>query len=461
VRSLNAQARECTGALVPFSRSVASPPIFLDAVQLADRNGTLVAVGDPSLEMMPDSVGQARLLGAVTWNNAGSRKLLEPPVGKPAAIYPRVAVTSGGVLHFVYGTIQDLKSRNAFTRPDTLWHIEYSPRGWRAPTPIPTVDAKTVWWEHLSSSSLISNATALEIALAMRRRDSVTILFLHRDADGAWRQTPIATGGDLALGVRLVRVGNSLVLSYAGPDPAATSSDRGSIFVIRSENDGETWTPPIRVFASGARDTYDHALLANVSGELFLVWRQQNASGARLSDTAAVFASRDTGRTWNARPALAIPTGFTRLQAATTSQGLVLLFAEISRGNRAAILRGDEWNPVSLPPSFADLSGIALHAMHDGAIALVGTRSGSSADTPSRQIIPSTDAYRLTISCRIARREALRRAWDERFMKEELPGVFPTGYPNGSGQLAFRIPSQQSPLIRGLEPVRDATTSRP
>jgi hypothetical protein len=390
----------CTGSLAPFGAARQNAPaMFADALQLADWRGGMVAVGDPALEMRGDSIADARLVAAAAWDAHGSREILLPPSGAAPALYPRVASTSDGVLHVLYGTVSDFAHRNAFTRPDTIWHVEYSTRGWSLPTPFSSIAPGLVWWEHLSSSNLLTYGATLDIALALRSRDSVTVLLLHRDASGQWQRRPIVTGGDLVLDARLARLGQTLVLSYAAPDPSAVGGDRGSVFVMRSRDEGRTWSRPVRVFAAGQRDTYDHTLLSDSSGTLFLVWRQQNAAGARLSDTIAVSRSVDSGATWRQRPSLAVPEGFTRLESALSARGVLVMFASIRSGPQAALLVGDEWKSVSVEPALADISGIALHRLRDGSIALVGTRSVRDGSPASRPAIPSTDAYRLAIAC--------------------------------------------------------------
>jgi hypothetical protein len=389
----------CTGSWTALSGSRRpEPPIFADELQLADWRGGIVAVGDPAFEMLADSIAEGRLMGAAAWDASGKRSVLLTPIGARPAMYPRAASTSDGVLHVVYGTVNDFAHRTAFTRPDTLWHIEFSARGWSTPTSFPAIAPGSVWWEHLSSSSMLTNGTTLDIALSMRRRGTAVVL-LHRDADGQWHQFPIETGGPLVLNARLARVGRTLVLSYRAPDPNIVGSDGGSVFAMRSSDDGRSWTRPTRVFLAGGRDTYDHALLADSTGALYLLWRQQNAQPPKFSDTIAVSTSVDTGATWHALPPLVVSDGSTGLAAAWSPQGVFVVFKSIRSGTQAALLRGQEWTPVRMQPALAGISGIALHPLRDGSLALVGTGSVHDQTAATHRTVPPTEAYRLTIAC--------------------------------------------------------------
>ena len=379
------------------------PDVLVANAQVARWRGKTVAVGDPAFLWRGESGQQPKsgdLVGGVVWDSAGSRKLLDP-FAKRIIMYPRPATTRDGILHIVFGTRTDMTNRDWASSPDTLWHVTYDGNRWSVPEALPRSASGPYWWENISPSALVASGNELDIAIPVKSRDDSVIALLHRDSVGHWNLHHLATGGAVATYVRLSRLGSVALLSWSGADPSTAVSDRNSVFSARSFDNGITWTRPMRLHLSGLRGTYDHNLLLDATGHGFLLWTQQNPDRARPPDTLGVSMTSDTGRTWRAGPALAVPEGFGTFEAGLSAWGPVAIFQPtLSSASRMAVLKDNRWIEQELRPGLIPTSGVPALSLSPTSIAFVSAVGAEQrAGSKKTQASIATRLFVLTLHC--------------------------------------------------------------
>jgi hypothetical protein len=143
-----------------------------------------------------------------------------------------------------------------------------------------------------------------------------------------------------------------VLLAYiaAVADPGTT--DRGSVFVRRSDDDGRTWTQPIRVAYGDTVGALQLTLLSTTGNdEALLLWSSRNPRSSARRDPLVTAMSSDAGRTWSRHPeGLRDSVVFHSATAATSPRGVVALVVAESgpeRGERVILTReAHAWRTV-------------------------------------------------------------------------------------------------------------------
>ena len=361
--------------------------------QLARWQQRLVAVGDPVLreknERKLKASSDFEMIGAVAWTTDGSRRLL-PRVWSELITTPRAATTADGRLHVVFGALTG-PTHSISTTPYTLWSAGFDGRAWSKPERLPASASGSFSWDNISPSALVASGSVLDIAIPFKSHDDTGIVVLHRDGAGRWTSHPVVTG-EAAAYVRLARIGETMILTWAGPDPRVRE-DRTSVLAARSMDNGKRWSTPTLVHRAARGTTNDHVLVSDPTGTTFLFWHQRSADPFRASDTLAVAASRDSGKTWHERSGLAVPNGFGSLTAVATQRGPLVAYDDFgNKTSQLALLRDDHWIVPSVAKGSHAVTS-ALLATVDDQVFAIGARGDVAPARPDRQL------FTITLDC--------------------------------------------------------------
>lgn len=381
--ALPASVSKCTGSWSLIEQpSDADRQIVFDNMDISRWRGAVAVVGDPAVQLPAGGSGNPSPIGVGVWPLRGRKEIWPPfaePVSIPLAMYPRIATTTDGRLHVVYGLTKDVQHRTSTTSPDGLWFRSFNGTVWTKTEPLPPSRWGDIWWDWMSASSLVSDGGALDIIAPVKSRDSTTIILFHRSPEGPWAVRPIVTGGQLAVYTRLVRLGSRLVMSYAAPDPTL-AQDRSSVFAMYSDDDGLHWSPPERIHLAGIGATYDHTLMAMPDGRLFLLWQQESGDRPIPIASLAVATSSDSGRTWKEHAPLRIEGGIANVRFGLTKWGPLAIYAPTSTLREEIRLFAGSWMSVANtnPPHSTNRSPVFRWT--DSSVVLVATeRVGATA----------------------------------------------------------------------------------
>jgi BNR repeat-like domain len=210
--------------------------------------------------------------------------------------------------------------------------------------------------------------TALVVVLALvspvAASDDPTSLVISRgEAAGPYQAFPDVCrlpGGDLAC------------VFYAGYGHVSLPNDQwprgGRICLVRSSDEGRTWSEP-RVLFDGPQDDRDPHVAAMQDGTLWCSFFQYRSRDGRIEHDVCLVASRDGGRTWDSEPRVlaadkwAVSAPVRELPDGTRILGVYTADAKTAYG---AVLRstdkGNTWSgPVAIDPA----SGVRLDAETD------------------------------------------------------------------------------------------------
>ncbi|HSQ31753.1 MAG TPA: hypothetical protein VLN49_17970 [Gemmatimonadaceae bacterium] len=109
----------------------------------------------------------------------------------------------------------------------------------------------------------------------------------------------------------------------------------------------------------------------------------------------------DTGRTWRAGPALAVPEGFGTFETALSAWGPTAIYQPIrSDASRMAVLKDNRWIVQELRPGLIPTSGVPALSLSPTSIAFVGTvRTEQRAGSEKTQATVATRLFVLTLHC--------------------------------------------------------------
>jgi len=264
------QIHRCQATWAEFGLGGSNSAFLADDPRLGQWRDRIVVVGDPVVKWNDSTTSpDAILVGGIAWARGGVPFAI-PPFASRLVMSPRVATTSDGLLHVVYGTRTDTSRRTLGSTPDTLWHTSFDGRAWAPPQPLPSSASGPYWWEDLTPSDLIATGRSLHIAVPVKSDDSITVAILQRDSSGHWSARQLATGGALMLYARLVSMGNTFALTWAAPLlDSIHLEDHGSVFAMRSVDGGNRWSRPQRIHFAGVGNTESHVLVARPNGTLY------------------------------------------------------------------------------------------------------------------------------------------------------------------------------------------------
>lgn len=231
-----------------------------------------------------------------------------PPMSRSAA-YPKVAASSDGSLHLVWGETAGSsagkpRDDNWVALTTSLWYSRLTPGAeWSRPVEL-VRDSIGLWWYAGAGSLMVTDRGDAHVVLGDRRIRPGHAIHVVVPVDGAPRVTRIPfTYMASAYPAILVR-GDTVLVVSAG----VTASDREHMraFLLRSADGGRSWDGP----AGGLPWEVPHATTANLErggdGQVHLVLGQA-APGSMWTERFHHFRSPDGGRTWHAEGRMQVP----------------------------------------------------------------------------------------------------------------------------------------------------------
>ncbi len=314
------QATRCAVVTSPRTLSVGPDLARSDVPRIASlhdgdlllRDPTyLVRGGEPLLALIRGDTSLPRYAGL--WVPvSGDPRPVPHPTGHRHMLAPAVIATSENSAHVMWGSSDSLSAWDLM-QPDSLWQARWSEQGWsgieaigprgnlhwtdftlRSPVASPLLAVSAVW-----DSIVIFAASAGRLS----RRSAYV---------GGLPSAPSATRVAGTMIVAFVSVGRSL-------------RRRSGVNVVRSLDDGQTWSPPLEVF--GTHVTVQSVDLIPLGGTRVLaIWSVPDYEGT-YARTIMGSESPDAGASWQPPSAFSALEPFAGLSVAADAHGTVTVAA--------------------------------------------------------------------------------------------------------------------------------------
>ena len=285
---------------------------------------------------------------------------LPRPAGHDVFMLPRVARLTDSAFAMMWGVPDSVPTDHRlppWTNVARLWAATWdSRRGWTEAHPL-LAGAPVAWTEEVVTGPITRDG---DVLLAIPHRKGLQYLRYH---EGMWRGVliPLASSTAYASVATDPRTADVLIAYIAAvPDAMA---DANSVFVIRSENGGASWSAPTLVSRSGGTPAFDVSLLNGLGGRMQLVW-MQDQTGDLVPEVIRRVESTDGGRTWQSPTDLRLPPGTRALKAVADACGALHVIYKDWRGGGTtghldyARFTGDRWSAIEhLLPQATVVSG--------------------------------------------------------------------------------------------------------
>jgi hypothetical protein len=339
---------------------------------LAARGGAGYVVGN-DIGLYDSLPLPARPLAAFDLHGAG--------IGRPEGDFyfasPRALIAADGTLHLVWAEPGEWKPlvREDWIRmigdAASLWHATYAPaRGWSPPQPIHA--ATRLWWSEGLGEVVMDSAGTLHGVVGEEPGDRLLHL---SSAGGRWKAEPIPGVTRPVYGSIAAGSDGRIYVAFVAAD-RSVPADGNSVFLIRSEDGGRSWSGPRLIRRSGERRATAIRVLVSRSGSVHLVWAQ-NLSGGLAPQVIRHVASSDGGETWSPPNDADIPDGLGTLMAAVDGCGALHVIWETveetdaGEAGRLWHARWDgAWGEVELPFGTLNSTDADLTADPDGSLRL-------------------------------------------------------------------------------------------
>jgi len=290
----------------------------------ANRRGEIFITGRGPLVFKDSGAFVAFPFAGYRIDARGERIRLPSPVHDGAYGYPRLAIVNDTV-HMFWGEPDSTavfevgsKHRRSEISVEGIWTASYVD-GWSQPKFLGRHYAAGHWHE-LRYSSRGSSSSSLYTPVS----GGMKISWLGLDGSAAIPDLNFGRAPGFYPG--LAYPGPSeIVVGYIAPD------DGYSVYVVRSSDNGRSWSEPMRIAPGPARDV---ALVETPNGLLHAIWNDDQ-EGRRFTRQRIGYAvSGDSGRTWTAPTYLA---GKQQIQfprvVADRYDNLHLVFQDFSQGS--------------------------------------------------------------------------------------------------------------------------------
>ena len=262
------------------------------------------------------------------------------PNGRHDYVAPK-AFMRNGALHLVWGDRAGVNSdapafRRASEPVAELWASRYSTAaGWSEPTML--ISGARLRWRPSTSDGWFETRAAFGFAAPLTVGPGSGIAVIANE-DGVWRRTtaPVPNG---AASASVASDGSTIYLAYlAAWDGAGT--DVNSVFLIRSFDNGRSWTLPQLISRSGSHAAYQLRAVI-VESRLHLLWTQEVAGGATA---LRITWSSDSGASWASLEDVAVsPQGYDLRVSADACGTIHVVFIDFADGVQRAQLQHVMW----------------------------------------------------------------------------------------------------------------------
>lgn len=288
-------------------------------VQAAEWNGRVVTVGTDLPFFTGKTASDSLLFAFADSANLGS------PAGTWRFAYPRIANSAVASFVLVWGQT-DSSSGPAIALPvqriNSLWASVYSAtNGWSNATAL--FAANRIRWNP-DGAAMVSARDGIAtygVAAVDEARVVDPHLVFFRRRDGIWMTREVAgTRGAIYSDVAVDETGR-IAIAYVAPD-WSVPKDGNSVFVVTSNDRGDTWNSPVLLSRSGGNRAAAPKILIGPDAAIHVLWRQSYAGGVP-SDVIRHVNSEDGAARWSAASDLSAAPGFLRFVAAIDACNIV------------------------------------------------------------------------------------------------------------------------------------------
>lgn len=242
---------------------------------------------------------------------------LPPPPGHRVFMLPRLVRLTDSTLLMVWGEPDSLPANRQlppWTPVATLWAAAWSRRGWSEAHPL--LSGSLISWTAEATTGPIALSNG-DVLLAVPHHKGLQYLRYHK---GEWRSVLIP----LALRAVYASIGvdpqsKDVLIAYVSAAPNSTR-DANSVLLMRSHDEGASWSAPSLVSESGSTPAFQIALLQGPRGGLQLTW-MQDQTGDIVPEVIRRVESVDGGHTWQSPIDLRLPPGARALGATADACG--------------------------------------------------------------------------------------------------------------------------------------------
>ncbi|BDS08556.1 hypothetical protein NT6N_35960 [Oceaniferula spumae] len=133
--------------------------------------------------------------------------------------------------------------------------------------------------------------------------------------------------------------------------PGMAPKDTGQVIIVKSEDDGKTWSKPVNITSEIKDPSWQLMLqgpgagITTSDGTLVFAFQYKPNIGTkskpRYSARSSILYSKDHGKTWKVAPGVNYPEETTEAQVVELNDGSLMLNCRISRGGRAVFTTKD------------------------------------------------------------------------------------------------------------------------
>lgn len=290
---------------------------FIRWPSLAIRDGQGYVVGN-DIPLLDETPVKANPLIALSL----SGKTLGRPSGDFSFAFPKAALDSEGVLHVIWSEPDSALLRTGSDwvalsgSQGSLWYSSYSGDTWTPPVKL--YEGVDLQWSDVQADMTLDGWDRLHVVVVDYRVSTGELVYLLRTGD-TWYHKNIPAHGAVYSAVT-IGTDRDIYISYIAPDTTALP-DANSVFLIRSQEDGLTWSPPLLISRSGANQAFEVRALGTPDSAIHLVWAQNLSGGMRTEVIRHVFSPDSNHQLWSVPRDLDVEDGFFRLQALTDRCG--------------------------------------------------------------------------------------------------------------------------------------------
>jgi hypothetical protein len=228
-----------------------------------------------------------------------------PSIGRPSGTFrflsPVLLADSAGRLHLLWGEPPpgtELTGRSLpLQRITAIWSAEYDPAA-RSPAWTPPrllFEGDRILWAQASTTDGDGRPGADAVVATVETPKARDVIAAFRFEGGRLRVLRIEPTPPFAYAT-LAIVADTSYLAFIGPASIPHGEDENSVWLMRSVNNGITWTKPTLVSLSGTEPAHQVRVHVTPDGRVHLLWLQVRAQAPMVIRHVE---SADGGRVWS------------------------------------------------------------------------------------------------------------------------------------------------------------------
>jgi hypothetical protein len=329
-----------------------------------------------------------------------------PSIGRPKGafrfLWPALLADTDGRLHLLWGEPPSGTALTGGSLPlqkiTSVWTAEYDPAA-RSPAWTPPrilFEGGTILWRQASTTDGDGRPGAGGVVATVERpkaRDAIATFRLKGDSLLVSRIAPTMSFAYTSLAL----VADTAYLALIGAATVEHGEDENSVWLMRSVDDGVTWTTPTLVSLSGTEPAHQVRVHVTPDGNVHLLWVQMRA---RAPMVIRHVESADGGRVWSSPDDVQpTPATFSNLRSVVDACGALEVMRDYlgERGEPHvdyAVWHGT-WSAVQSLFPFTQIHESTFHRAPDGRLIFmastdtVGTHEVSQTASQYAEKVPS------------------------------------------------------------------------